>query len=304
MKHIKDKSLKTKNIGYNSFKKGSSFNYKKRSDWYKLIRTLVYFVFVALLISPIFIMLNTSLKTYNDVTVWPPTWFGGQLQWSNYYDILAGDKSIVRPLINSLIVSIVPAIVCVILGTFAAYGANRYRFKFKNYFLMIIVVTQMFAAVVLANPMSIIFRDMGILNTHLSLIIANTAVSLPMTVWLMYSYISSIPIDLEEAAWIDGCSRVKAVRIILMPLLAPGIITAGLFAFIVSWGDLLFANAFIVDPDMKTIPLALTDFQSLYKTSWELQTAASLVATLPTFFIFILIQKHIVQGIAKTGVKG
>lgn len=90
---------------------------------------------------------------------------------------------------------------------------------------MIIVVTQMFAAVVLANPMSIIFRDMGILNTHLSLIIANTAVSLPMTVWLMYSYISSIPIDLEEAAWIDGCSRVKAVRIILMPLLAPGIIT-------------------------------------------------------------------------------
>lgn len=286
------------------FIKNIRFNYKKKSDWYKLIRTITYFVFIIIVISPIFIMINTSLKTYNDITVWPPTWFASQLQWENYYEILVGEKSIVKPLLNSLIVSTVPAILCVLLGTFAAYATNRYKFKFKNVFLVIIVITQMFAAVILANPMSIIFRDFGILNTHWSLIIANTAVSLPMTVWLMHSYISSIPIDLEEAAWVDGCSRVKAVVIVLMPLLAPGIITSGLFAFIVSWGDLLFAKAFIVDPTMKTIPLALIDFQSLYKTSWELQMAASIVATLPTFFIFVLIQKHIVEGIAKSGVKG
>lgn len=277
---------------------------KNKKIFFKILRTLIYFIFVLILISPVLIMLNTSLKTYDDISVWPPKWFSGKLMWSNYLDVTIGEKSVLIPLLNSLIVSVVPAIICVVIGTLAAYGASRYRFKFKGTFLMIIVITQMFAAVILANPMSIIFRNMGILNTHLSLIIANTAVSLPMTVWLMYSYILQIPVDLEEAAWIDGCSRVKAIRYVVMPLLAPGIITAGLFAFIVSWGDLLFANAFIMDPSLKTIALALTDFQSVYKTSWETQMAASVLSVIPTFVIFLAIQKHLVKGLAQTGIKG
>lgn len=277
---------------------------KNKKIFFKILRTLIYFIFVLILISPVLIMLNTSLKTYDDISVWPPKWFSGKLMWSNYLDVTIGEKSVLIPLLNSLIVSVVPAIVCVVIGTLAAYGASRYRFKFRGAFLMIIVITQMFAAVILANPMSIIFRNMGILNTHLSLIIANTAVSLPMTVWLMYSYILQIPVDLEEAAWIDGCSRIKAIRYVVMPLLAPGIITAGLFAFIVSWGDLLFANAFIMDPSLKTIALALTDFQSVYKTSWETQMAASVLSVIPTFVIFLAIQKHLVKGLAQTGIKG
>lgn len=277
---------------------------KAKKRIFKIIRTSVYAVFILLLISPVLIMLNTSLKSYTDITTWTPTWFGGTLHWENYWEVIFGEKSVVVPLVNSLVVSIVPSIICVIIGTLAAYGANRYRFKFKGSFLMIIIITQMFAAVILANPMSIIFRNLGILNTRISLIIANTAVSLPMTVWLMYSYIAAIPMELEEAAWIDGCSRIRAIRFVVMPLLAPGIITAGLFAFIVSWGDLLFANAFIMDPNLKTIALALTDFQSVYKTSWETQMAASVLSVIPTFVIFLFIQKHLVKGLASTGIKG
>lgn len=277
---------------------------KAKKRIFKIIRTSVYTVFILLLISPVLIMLNTSLKSYTDITTWPPTWFGGTLHWENYWEVIFGEKRVVVPLVNSLVVSIVPSIICVIIGTLAAYGANRYRFKFKGSFLMIIIITQMFAAVILANPMSIIFRNLGILNTRISLIIANTAVSLPMTVWLMYSYIAAIPMELEEAAWIDGCSRIRAIRFVVMPLLAPGIITAGLFAFIVSWGDLLFANAFIMDPNLKTIALALTDFQSVYKTSWETQMAASVLSVIPTFVIFLFIQKHLVKGLASTGIKG
>lgn len=277
-------------------------NNKKK--FYKLIRTLIYLFFIILLLMPVLIMINTSLKTYSDITVWPPTWFGKNLQWVNYKNVLVGDKSIVTPLINSFIVSSVSSIICLVLGILAAYAISRYEFRGKNTFLIVIIITQMFASVVLVNPMYIMFRNLNLLDTRISLIIANSATSLPMTVWLLYSYISNIPKTLEEASWIDGFSRLQGIRYILVPLLAPGVITAGLFSFIMSWGDLIFARSFIVSPELKTISMALTDFQSLYKTTWETQMAASAISVIPIFIIFIFIQKHLVKGLTSTGIKG
>ncbi|MBC2578304.1 carbohydrate ABC transporter permease [Peptostreptococcus russellii] len=276
----------------------------KKKKFYKILRTAIYILFIIVLLMPVLIMINTSLKTYSDITVWPPTWFGKNLQWINYKNVLTGDKSIVTPLINSFIVSSASSIICLVLGILAAYAISRYEFKGRNTFLIIIIITQMFASVILVNPMYIMFRNLNLLDTRISLIIANAATSLPMTVWLLYSYISNIPKTLEEAAWMDGFSRLQGIRYILVPILAPGVITAGLFSFIMSWGDLIFARSFIVSPEMKTISMALTDFQSLYKTTWETQMAAGVISVIPIFIIFVFIQKHLVEGLTSSGIKG
>ena len=155
---------------------------------------------------------------------------------------LAGQGEFKRAFINSLIVSSSTMLLCILLGTFAAYGTSRFNFKGKKLFLFLIIITQMFSAVILIAPMYKIMTRLDLLNSYLSLIIPNTAFSLPMTVWLLYGYLEGIPISLEEAAMMDGCSRTQAVFKVLMPLLAPGMITSGLFAFIVSWNDLLFAQ--------------------------------------------------------------
>lgn len=120
----------------------------------------------------------------------------------------------------------------------------------------------------------------------------------------MYSYIKDIPVTLEEAAWMDGATRLEGVRFILAPLILPGLLTTGLFAFIRAYGDLLFARTFILSPENRTVAMALTDYQSLYKTTWETQMAASVITMIPTLIIFIFIQKFLIKGLLGDSIKG
>lgn len=270
----------------------------------KLLRSLIYFVYILLYVSPILIMLNTSLKKYEDIIKWPPTWFTGKLEWINYQTVLFGEKSIIPALRNSFAVSVSSAFICIIIAIPAAYAVARYKFRLRKEVMLIIILTQMFSEVILAAPMYMVFKHLKLLDTRAVLIIANCAVCLPMSLWLLYSYLQDIPKELEEAAWVDGCSRLEGIRHILAPLILPGIITASLFAFIRAYGDLLFARTFILSPENRTIAMALTDFQSLYKTTWETQMAASFISMLPTLFVFIFIQKFLVKGIIGDSVKG
>ena len=271
---------------------------------FKTIRTFFYSVFVFIFISPIFIMLNTSLKKYEDITKWPPTWFKAPLEWVNYKTVLIGEKSILPALLTSFYVSIASAIICLLIGILAAYAVARYKFKLRKTVLLIIILTQMFSEVILASPIYIVFKNLGLLDTKLALIVANVAVCLPMSLWLLYSYIKDIPVTLEEAAWMDGATRLEGVRFILAPLILPGLLTTGLFAFIRAYGDLLFARTFILSPENKTVAMALTDYQSLYKTTWETQMAASVVTMIPTLIIFIFIQKFLIKGLLGDSIKG
>ena len=271
---------------------------------FKTIRTFFYSVFVFIFIRPIFIMLNTSLKKYEDITKWPPTWFKVPLEWVNYKTVLIGEKSILPALLTSFYVSVASAIICLLIGILAAYAVARYKFKLRKTVLLIIILTQMFSEVILASPIYIVFKNFGLLDTKLALIVANAAVCLPMSLWLLYSYIKDIPLTLEEAAWMDGATRLEGVRYILAPLILPGLLTTGLFAFIRAYGDLLFARTFILSPENRTVAMALTDYQSLYKTTWETQMAASVVTMIPTLIIFIFIQKFLIKGLLGDSIKG
>lgn len=277
---------------------------RNRKTTSKTIRSIVMLVLLLVLIFPILITISTSLKTYNQVLEWPPKIFEFPLQWSNYKEVLVGEKSIAPAFFNSLQVSVSVMILCIIIGTLSAYAVTRFDFAGKKTFLVLIIATQMLSSVLLVNPMYVIFRNLGILNTKLALIIANTASSLPMTTWLLYSYFSQIPIDYEEAAWIDGASRGRGIKDVVLPMAIPGIITAGLFAFIGAWGEIVYAKTFIVSDNLRTIAQSLADYQDLYKVSWELQMAASLVTTIPPFIIFLLIQKQLIKGMTQDGVKG
>ena len=276
---------------------------KKRIHFMKIIKTLIVMLIILLFISPFFIMISTSLKEFTEITKWPPTWIPDVLRWENYRDVWSDDSNIRRPFFNSLIVSTTTMVLCTVLGSFAAYGVSRFRFVGKKSFLFLVIVTQMFSAVILMGPMYEIMRELGLLNTYFALIIPNTAFALPMTVWLLFGYLEGISMNLEEAAMIDGCNRIQAVTKILMPLLAPGIISAGLFAFIVSWNDLLFAQTFITQSEMKTIAVALTTYQTLFETHWHKMMAASVISVIPVFILFLFIQKHLVKGLNTGGVK-
>ncbi|WP_195514706.1 carbohydrate ABC transporter permease [Paraclostridium bifermentans] len=269
----------------------------------KIINTVITAIIIGLMIAPFFIMISVSLKSYEEVTKWPPNWIPEVLRWDNFSAVWNGDGNIKRAFINSIIVSFSTMILCTLLGTFAAYGVSRFRFKGKKIFMFLVLITQMFSPVILIAPMYKIMTEFGILNTYLSLIIPNTAFALPMTVWLLYGYLQGISKNLEEAAMIDGCSRLQAVTRILMPILAPGIITAGLFAFITAWNDLLFAQTFITKPEMRTLSVALTSYKSIFQTYWHKMMAASLFSVIPVFILFLLIQKYLVKGLASGGIK-
>lgn len=270
----------------------------------KLLRTIILGILIFLLLFPLAVMINSSLKSYDEVRAWPPTWFEGVLKWENYQIVTSGNQSIMGPFFNSLQISLVTMFLCVFVGILAAYAVTRFNFKGKKTFLMIVIATQMFSSVILVNPIYVIFRNLGLLDTKISLIIANTASSLPMTIWLLYSYFSQIPKDYEEASWMDGSSRFQGIFKVVMPLALPGIITAGLFAFITAWGDLVYAKSFVISPELRTVSQALTDFQDIYKTTWETQMAASVITTIPPFIIFIFIQKYLIKGMVSQGVKG
>lgn len=269
----------------------------------KIIRTIIAFILVFLLIFPVFILLNSSLQTYEQIRSWPPQWFTS-LQWSNFVDIFQGNQNILRPLLNSLYVSTLTMILCVFVGSLAAYAVSRFNFKGNKSFLMAVILTQMFSPVILVTPMYTIFRDLSLLNSLNGLVIACTATALPMTIWLLFSFFTQVSKTYEEAAWMDGSSRLQAIKNIVIPISMPGIITAGLFAFITAWGDIVFVQTFITDANLRTMSLALLNFQDLYKTAYELQMAASVVSSIPTVIIFLAIQKYLVRGMSNQGLKG
>ena len=269
----------------------------------RILLTSLATVIIGLMIIPFFIMISTSFKSFTEVTVWPPDWIPDVLRWENYKEVWSGSGNFKQAFTNSLIVSTSTMLICAVLGSLGAYAVSRFEFKGKKSFLFIIIVTQMFSSVTLVGPMYKIVRSLGLLNTHIALIVPNAAFALPMTVWLLYGYLDGISKNLEEAAMIDGCTRLQAVSKVLLPLVAPGIITSALFAFIVSWNDLIFARSFVTKTEFMTLSVSLTNYRSLFETRWHEMMAASVISVVPVFILFLLIQKHLVKGLASGGVK-
>jgi multiple sugar transport system permease protein len=252
---------------------------------------------------PFYWLINTSLKTGQDLSsakIVPPN-----PTLDNYQSIFS-DSNFTTALRNSIIVSSATTICALVIGSFAAYALARLRFRFKFLLLAIILSITTFPPIAIAAPLFKFWTDAGIYDTLYGLIPPFLAFTLPLTIYVLASFFKEIPRDLEEAALVDGATHFQAFRKIIMPLAAPGLVTAGLLSFIWAWNEFLLAITLTSSPDARPVPPALAFFTGSQKFEVPLGTitAATVVVTVPLVILVLIFQKRIVAGLTAGAVKG
>jgi multiple sugar transport system permease protein len=251
---------------------------------------------------PIYWMIISSLRPaqrlFTDTSL-----FTLNLDFESYKNLLALTNYPVS-FINSVLVSIGTIVVGTALSACVAYGATRLRFRGKTALVASMLFAYMFPPLMLAIPMSSVFKALGITDSLFGLWIAHLAISLPLGVWLLWGFFKSVPFELEEAAMVDGCSQFRAFVSIVLPLSIPGLITVGIFSFLLSWADYVFALVLILGDERKTLPVALASMLGAQDLRWgEVLAGASLIA-LPLFVMFMFCYRYFVAGLTAGGVKG
>lgn len=252
---------------------------------------------------PAAVMLSTSLHSYEDLFRWPPNLLPSDVHWSNYAEIWGGRYGFGRSFVNSLIIGVGTSVVALLAGLPVAYVTGRFRFRGRMVFLFAVLATQMISPVVFIVPLYQVIQLYGLLNTYVSVIVTSAAIATPMVVWLLHSYFQAIPVSLEEAAMVDGCNRARAMLRVVVPLALPGIATAGIYAFILGWNELLLPLTFFTDADKYPIPLTLYSFSADNQPFWHLMMAASTVAVVPAALLFAFVQRYLVSGLTAGATK-
>ena len=259
---------------------------------------------LATLLFPVYVMLKTSFTPFENVLSTPATWLPEPFTLSNYIEVFVGRYRFGVAYMNSVVLSVSTALLAIVFGFFGAYGLSRFRFRGRAFLLFTALATQMFSPAVLIVSLYQIMQTYGLVNTRIAVVLAQSALAVPIALWLIHGYLSGIPKTLEEAAMIDGCSRPAALRYVIMPLTAPGLAMSGIYAFIWSWNQLLFPLVFLNNEGLFPIPLALTRFAGQNVVYWNLMMAAGVLATIPVAILFSLVQSVFVRGITAGAVKG
>ena len=252
---------------------------------------------------PFYWLINTSLKTGADLSsakVFPP-----HPNLHNYSSIFRNDDFI-KALRNSAIISISTTLIALTIGSFAAYALARLRFPMKFLLLAVILSITTFPPIAIAAPVFKLWTDLGLYNTYLGLILPDLTFTLPLTIYILTSFFREIPRELEEAALVDGATYFQSFRKVVVPLAAPGLVTAGLLAFIFVWNEFLFAITLTSSASVRPVPAAIAFFTGSSQFEIPLGTiaAASVVVTVPLIILVLLFQKRIVAGLTAGAVKG
>ncbi|WP_242830502.1 carbohydrate ABC transporter permease [Desulfitobacterium hafniense] len=254
---------------------------------------------------PIFWMVSTSFKTNLDVFKMPPELWPSQPTLENYIGLASGINPIPRFFFNSFITALLTVVLTTVLAVFAGYALSRLKFKFRDQILVSVLLTQMFPLVVMLAPLYLLYVKAHLLNTYLGMVIAFTSFALPFGIWMIKGFIDSVPVEVEQAAMVDGCSRMQALRTVVLPLITPGIVATGIFAFLDAWNNLLFPLTLTNEIAMKTLPAGMVmAFSGQFKSDWSGMMAASFITTLPVLIIFIFLQRYLVEGLTGGAVKG
>ncbi len=260
---------------------------------------------MCLLLFPIFWILNTSLKTETEIFANPPTFYPHVLNVKSYAaQVEIGDFNMFRSFLNSFCISFSAMAIAVVLAVPAAYAIAKYHFTGRNALLLGFLVTQMLPVSVLLTPMFIMFRNMHLYNTWGSAILADSTIGIPFSVLILKNYFSAIPKELEEAGYIDGCSKFGAFMRILVPIARPGIMVCAIFSFLYAWGDLAYGMTFILDQQKRPITAGIFNFLGQYGTKWSYLSAFAIVTIIPVALIFIFMQNYIIAGMTRGAVKG
>jgi multiple sugar transport system permease protein len=222
--------------------------------------------------------------------------------FNNFVTVFSHPWNLGDMVLNSVIVASVTVIIAVPCAALAAYSFSRFRVKGRKFLFFLILSTQFIPAVVIVLPFFLMFRQLDLLDTRIALIVVNLAIVTPFVIWMIKGYIDAIPTDSEEAAMIDGASRLRVIKDIVLPVAAPGILTSAIFCFILTWNEFLF-SLILTRRDAVTLPVGLVNFRTERGDLWELMSAAGVMITVPIFIMALLIQKHFTRGMTAGAVK-
>lgn len=258
---------------------------------------------VAVCLFPFWWMALSSIKTLRELYTVPPIWWPEMPTLANYHKVLF-DSNIPRYFLNSVIISVGSTALALVLAIFASYGFARFDFRGKAALQSFVLVGQLLPTAAIIVPLFVTLRVLGLVNTYWGLILVYMIITLPLSVWMLTSYFKAIPVELEEAAIIDGASRLGCLFRITLPLSKPGIVSVLVYAFVTTWNEFIFALCFATDSSVKTLPIGLAEFSTEFNTDWGAVMAASVVMTAPIAILFLSMQRLFVGGLTAGATKG
>ncbi|NLS04178.1 carbohydrate ABC transporter permease [Rhizobium sp. P32RR-XVIII] len=270
----------------------------------KIMLYLLVLTAVTVIGFPLFWMLICSFKPGGELYATPPTFLPHEWTLQNYRDLFV-QTNFLTYFANSLIVAFGATFLSLIVGGLGAYSLSRFNFFGIRAFSSATLICYMLPEVLIVLPLYIYVVKLGMADTLISLIVANTAFTLPLALWFMRSYFNAIPVSLEESAMIDGCTRLGAMMRVTVPLALPGIVSVGVFSFNHAWNEFLFALVFISSETNKTLPLGLATWigqDNIY--SWGMLLSGAVLVTIPVILFYLLVQRKLVVGLSEGGSKG
>ena len=280
---------------------------KKAIDWWRWAGRVFLLLMVIFTVVPMIWMVITSLKTQFSAFQYPPQWWPKEPTLDNYFRLLSPlnptGREFLTYLWNSIFVSTCSTILGVAVAVPAAYAFSRFRFPGRNFLFFAVLLRNMFPAVIFLMPLFLLMRWVGLINNQGSLILTYLTFGLPLSIWLLKGFYDNIPIQLEQAARIDGATRFKAFFLIVMPLSSPGIIATAIYSFILAWNEYVFALTFLSSKEKFTMPIGLQQFFTEYATDWPGLMAASFIMSVPVVVMFLILQKYFVRALTEGAVK-
>lgn len=259
--------------------------------------------FLAWSLLPLLWVGKMSLSSKRELFAATPDLLPERLNFDHYATVI-GDPIFRRAMLNSFIIAGTTTLLCLVLGGLASYPLARLRFRARTPILIAILALAFFPTVAIIAPLFIQLRRFGLLDTYVAIIAVDAVFALPLTVWIMTAFLRKLPVELEEAARIDGASVLQTFWRVMLPLSTPGIVTAGLLTFIFAWNEFLFANTFLFDQAHWPATVVIPNFASLYSVDYGAQAAASIVVTAPLVLIVLIFQRRLVAGMTAGALKG
>jgi multiple sugar transport system permease protein len=252
-------------------------------------------------LAPVLWMLLTSFKPDTLVSAIPPAWV--YVPTLANYAALFATSDFQRYLANTLVVATVTSALATVIGFLSAYSFTRFKYRGSSFLPLFYLVIRMVPRITLVLPFYVIFTQLHLINTRTALIVSYTTFALPFGIWMMIGFLQDLPIDLEEAAAVDGCDRWQILSKIVIPLAAPGLATTAIFAFLLGWNEFLLA-LILAGPDSRTLPVLVAGFETDRGILWGQFSAAAISIMLPVVAVALVLQRHIVRGLTMGAVKG
>lgn len=269
----------------------------------KAIITGILVVILVVVLFPVFLTVSISFKPPVEVQKYPPVFLPMRPTLQNYSNLLVG-RNFFAYISNTLFIAFLTTLFSLCIGTLAAYALSRHEFKGRRFLANSVLLAYMFPPVLLVIPLYMIMNSWHLVDTRTSLIVAYVTFSLPLCIWLLRGYFDGLPPDIENSARIDGCSETGILVRIVLPLSAPGVMSAGAFSFMLVWLEYLFAMTFVTTGTKLTITAGIASVVGQYWAGYGLLMAASVIATAPAIFFFAVAQRFVVGGLVAGAVKG